>query len=66
MCKLLADWLPSAAAIDLIKLNGINEAQIAATLQYLKNESQLNHIDDIEGYDSWNAFFIMFCLKANK
>lgn len=26
----------------------------------------LQSIEDIEGYDNWNAFFIMFCIKLSK
>ena len=58
--------MPSDSAIDLIKLNGIDDTQIAKSLDYLKNQSEMENIDDIEGYDNWNAFFIMFCLKASK
>ena len=66
MCKLLNEWSPSNSALDLIKLNGINDEQITKTLDYLKNQTELKDIDDVNGYDSWNAFFIMFCIKANK
>jgi len=64
MCKLLKEWSPSVAAIDLIKLNGIDDEQIAKALDYLKNQTELNHIDDVEGYDNWNSLFIMFCIKT--
>ena len=66
MCKLLSEWQPSIAAIDLIKLNGIEDAQIEKSLHYLKNQSEISNIDDVEGYDNWNTFFIMFCVKAAK
>lgn len=66
MCKLLSEWSPSEPAIALIKLNGINDEQITKSLTYLKNQQELSNIDDIEGYDNWNAFFIMFCVKAAK
>ena len=66
MCKLLKEWSPSTAAIDLIKLNGINDERIEKSLIYLKNQSELINIDDVDGYDNWNAFFIMFCIKAGK
>ncbi len=66
MCKLLSEWSPSEPAIALIKLNGINDEQIAKSLTYLKNQQELSNIDDVEGYDNWNAFFIMFCVKAVK
>ncbi len=64
MCKLLAEWIPSASAINLIKLNGISDEQIEKSLAYLKTKTELSDIDDIEGYDNWNAFFIMFCVKS--
>jgi len=66
MSKLLQSWQPSTAAIDLIKLNGVSDAQIDKSLAYLKKQNDLVSIDDVEGYDNWNAFFIMFCVKANK
>lgn len=66
MSKLLSEWSPSESAIDLIKLNGINEQQINKSLEYLKAQSELTSIDDINGYDNWNSFFIMFCVKAHK
>jgi len=66
MCKLLSDWTPSAAAIDLLKLNGVDDNQIELSMKYLKNESDLVNIDDVKGYDNWNSLFIMFCIKANK
>ena len=66
MCKLLTKWSPSERAIDLIKLNGVNEEQIARALEYLNTQTELNDIDDVEGYDNWNSFFIMFCIKANQ
>ena len=66
MCKVLNDWIPSETAINLIKLNGINDEQITKTLDYLKSQTELSDINDVDGYDNWNAFFIMFCIKANK
>ena len=66
MCKLLSEWTPSDAAIDLIKLNNISDEQIQASVSYLKEKTDLRNIDDVDGYDNWNAFFIMFCIKANK
>ena len=66
MCKLLSEWFPSEAATNLIKLNDINDDQIAKAVAYLKDESELINIDDVDGYDNWNSFFIMFCIKANK
>ena len=66
MCKLLQQWEPSTAALDLIRLNGIEDEQVKKSLAYLKTQTGLNHIDDIEGYDNWNSFFIMFCVKAAK
>ena len=64
MSKLLNEWTPSVSAIDLIKLNGIDDEQIEKSLAYLKNQKDLSNIDDVEGYDNSNAFFIMFCFKA--
>lgn len=66
MTKFLSEWTPSTAAIDLIKLNGIDETEIEKSLTYLKNQSEISNIDDVDGYDNWNAFFIMFCVKAAK
>lgn len=66
MCKLLSDWSPAESAIDLIKLNGIKDEQIERSLAYLKNQSELSDIDNVDGYDNWNAFFIMFCIKTGK
>ena len=66
MKKLLSQWTPSTAAIDLIKLNGVTDEQIEKSLQYLKSRDDMENIDDIDGYDNWNAFFIVFCIKANK
>ena len=66
MCKLLKDWTPSTTSIDLIKLNGIEESQIEKSLAYLKSQTKIVNIDDVDGYDNWNAFFIMFCVKAAK
>ena len=64
MCKLLKDWQPSQAALELIALNGIDEKQAMEALEYLKNKSGLSDIDDIQGYNNWNALFIMFCIKS--
>lgn len=66
MSKLLSEWSPSTAAVDVIKLNGIDDEHIAKTVEYLKNETELNNIDDLDGYDNWNSFFIIFCIKAHK
>ena len=66
MSKLLKDWIPSQATIDVIKLNEISDEHIAKTVDYLKNETELNNIDEIDGYDNWNSFFIIFCIKAHR
>ena len=66
MSKLLKDWTPSQASIDVIKLNEIDDEHIAKTVEYLKNETELNNIDDLDGYDNWNSFFIIFCIKAHR
>jgi len=65
MSKLLKEWSPSQATIDVIKLNGIEDEHITKTIEYLNNETDLNNIDDLEGYDNWNSFFIIFCIKAH-
>ena len=64
MNKLLSEWQPSESAMNLIRLNGIKDAQIEKSLAYLKSQSELVDIDDVDGYDNWNALFIMFCIKA--
>jgi hypothetical protein len=64
MNKLLSEWLPSEATIDLLKLNGLDDSHIENSLTYLKTKTELENIDKIDGYDSWDAFFIMFCIKA--
>lgn len=66
MSRFLKEWTPSQAAIELIKLNGITDEQIARSVEYLKSQPGLDNIDDVEGYDNWNTFFIMFCIKANR
>jgi len=66
MSKLLREWSPSQATIDVIKLNGIDDAHIQKTIDYLNNETDFNNIDDLDGYDNWNSFFIIFCIKAHK
>ena len=43
----------------------MSDDHIEKSVTYLKAQIELDHIDDIEGYDSWNAFFIMFCIKAH-
>jgi hypothetical protein len=65
MSKLLKEWSPSQATIDVIKLNGIDDEHITKTVEYLKTETDLNNIDDLDGYDNWNSFFIIFCIKAH-
>lgn len=64
MSVYLSEWSPSQSAIDVIKLNGIDDEHIQKTVTYLKNQAELNDINDVEGYDNWNAFFIIFCIKA--
>ena len=64
MSKFLSQWSPSPVAIDLIKLNGLDDAHIAKSVDYLKTQTELEDIDDVEGYDNWDTFFIMFCIKA--
>ncbi len=64
MSKLLSEWSPSEATIELLRLNGLGEAHIENAVSYLKTQTELEDIDKIDGYDSWNAFFIMFAIKA--
>lgn len=66
MCKLLSEWSPSKSTIDLIRQNRVTNEQIEKSVEYLKNQTELNNIDDVDGYDNWNSFFIMFCIKAHK
>jgi hypothetical protein len=61
---LLSEWSPSEATIDLLRLNGLDDAHIRNALTYLKTQTELDDIDKIEGYDNWDAFFIMFAIKA--
>ena len=65
MSELLSEWTPSTATIDVIKLNGIDDEHIRKTVAYLKDETELSNIDDLDGYDNWNSFFIIFCIKAH-
>ena len=64
MSKRLSEWQPSEATLDLLKLNGMSDVHIENSITYLKTQTELEDIDKIDGYDSWNAFFIMFCIKA--
>lgn len=64
MSKLLSEWSPSEATVELLKLNGISDELIEGSISYLKTNTELEHIDKISGYDSWDAFFIIFCIKA--
>jgi len=64
MKKLISEWQPSDSALDLIRLNGVTDEQIDKSVEYLKGHADLNSIDDVDGYDNWDAFFIMFCIKA--
>jgi len=66
MSQLLHEWSPSKSAIDLIKLNGVTDEQIKKSEAYLKNQNELTSVDDLKGYDNWNSFFIIFCIKAHK
>jgi hypothetical protein len=65
MSARLSEWQPSKTTMELIRLNGINDEQIQKSLAYLKSQSELDDIGDVDGYDNWNAFFIVFCIKAN-
>jgi len=64
MSKLISDWQPSDSALDLVKLNGITNEQVTKAVEYLKSHADLNNIDDVDGYDNWDLFFIMFCIKT--
>lgn len=64
MSKLLSEWSPSEATIDLLMLNGLDDAHIERSITYLKTQTDLEDVEKIDGYDSWDAFFIMFCIKA--
>lgn len=64
MTKLLSDWTPSEATLELLKLNGIDADVIDSSITYLRTKTELEDIDKISGYDSWDAFFIIFCIKA--
>jgi len=64
MTKLLSDWTPSEATLELLKFNGIDKALIDGSVSYLKTKTGLEDIDKISGYDSWDALFIIFCIKA--
>lgn len=64
MRELLIEWTPSEATIELLKLNGLDDGHIGRCIDYLKNNTELEDINKIEGYDSWDAFFIMFAIKA--
>lgn len=63
---LLQNWQPSQAALDLLELNGVSQQQIEHALNFLRQQSGLRDLTDIPGYDNWNAFFIMFCVKLSK
>jgi len=64
MSKLLSEWTLSEATMDLLRLNGLNDDDMGKALDYLKTQTELEDIEKINGYDSWDAFFIMFCIKA--
>lgn len=64
MSKLLSEWSPSEATMDLLRLNGLCDEDIDKALGYLKTQTELEDIDRIDGYKDWDAFFIMFCIKA--
>ena len=64
MSQLLSEWSPSEATLDLLRLNGLKDDDIGKALAYLKTQTELEDIEKVNGYDSWDAFFIMFCIKA--
>ena len=59
-------WLPSEPTIKVLKLNELSDQHIHNCVQYLKQEYLGCSIDEIEQYESWNALFIIFAIKANK
>lgn len=50
--------------MDLLRLNGLRDDDIEKALSYLRTQTELEDIDRIDGYKDWDAFFIMFCIKA--
>lgn len=50
--------------MDLLRLNDLDDQLIGDALTYLKTQTELEDIDRIDGYKDWDAFFIMFCIKA--
>jgi len=50
--------------MELLRINGLTDKLIADALTYLRTQTELDDIGKINGYDSWDAFFIMFCIKA--
>ena len=50
--------------MDLLHLNGLDDQHIESALSYLRTQTELEDIDRIDGYKDWDAFFIMFCIKA--
>lgn len=64
MSELLSEWTPSETTIELLKLNGLDEEHIERSVTYLKTETELEKIEDLDGYDNWNSFFLIFCIKA--
>lgn len=61
---LAADWQPSAETIRILKLNELPEQHIAASIEFFVTKFVNTSIDDVENYDSWNALFLMFAVKA--
>jgi len=64
MSKLLSEWSPSVATMDLLRLNGLDDKLIEDALAYLRTQTELEDVDKINGYSNWDSFFIMFCIKA--
>lgn len=64
MSRLLSEWQPTEATMELLRFNGLKDGDIEKALAYLKTQTELEDVDKINGYDSWDAFFIMFCIKA--
>ena len=58
------DWVPSADALETLRLNDMSDQHIRESLTFLKSRFLNTHIDEIDGYQSWSELFIVFCIKA--
>lgn len=48
MSELLSQWSPSEVTVDLLKLNGLDDAHIEKSLSYLKTQTELEDIDKLD------------------